>query len=71
MVNMLALGTEERWQDPRSGQTKDYQTGICCFSAKHASLMRKGKDWFACNRNNVSVWCDRSFRGPHHHLIEN
>ena len=26
--------------EPWSGQTKDYKIGICCFSAKHASLRR-------------------------------
>ena len=32
---------------PQSGQTKDYEIGICCFSAKHAALRRKSKDWLA------------------------
>jgi hypothetical protein len=27
-----------------SGQTKDYQIGICCFSTMHAALSRKSKD---------------------------
>ena len=40
--------------EPRSGQTKDYTFGICCFSAKHTSLRRKSKDWLARNQNNVS-----------------
>jgi hypothetical protein len=31
--------------EPRSGQTKDYTIGICCFSAKHAALRRMGKDY--------------------------
>jgi hypothetical protein len=26
---------------PRSGQTKDYKIGICCFSAKHAAFKEK------------------------------
>ena len=26
--------------DPRSGQTKDYKIGMCCFSTKHVSLRR-------------------------------
>ena len=30
--------------DPWSHQIKDYEIGICCFSTKHAALMRKGKD---------------------------
>jgi hypothetical protein len=29
----------------RSGQTKDYKIGIGCFSAKHAELRGKSKDW--------------------------
>ena len=35
--------------DHRSGQTKDYEIGISCFSAKHAALRRKSKDWLARN----------------------
>jgi hypothetical protein len=30
----------ERFEE-RSGQTKDYEMGMCCFSAKHAALRRK------------------------------
>ena len=41
---------------PQSGQTKDYEIGICCFSAKHAALRRKSKDWLARNHDNVSEW---------------
>jgi len=26
------------WVEPRSGQTKEYEIGICCFSARHAAL---------------------------------
>jgi len=37
------------------GQTKDYKIGICCFSAKHAALRRKSKDWLAQNQKNVCV----------------
>jgi hypothetical protein len=44
--------------EPRSGQTKDYKIGIYCFSAKHAALRRKSKDWLARNQDNVSEWCD-------------
>ena len=29
---------------------------MCCFSGKHADLMRKSKDWLARNQNNVSEW---------------
>ena len=34
----------------------------CCFSAKHATLRRKGTHWLARNQNNVSEWGDMSFR---------
>ena len=46
------------------GQTKAYKIGICHFSAKHAALRRKSKDWLARNQNNVSEWSDMSTRGP-------
>jgi len=42
------------------GQTKDYEIGICSFSAKHAALRRKSKDWLARNQDNVSDWSDMS-----------
>ena len=54
MVSVLASSVVDRGFEPRSGQTKDYQIGICCFSAKHATLRRKSKDWLARNQNNVS-----------------
>jgi hypothetical protein len=49
--------------EPRSGQTKDYKIGICCFSAAHVALRRKSKDWSARNQNNVSDLSDMSTRG--------
>jgi len=50
----------DREFEPRSGQTKDYESGICCFSAKHTALRRKSKDWLAQNQDNVSEWNDMS-----------
>ena len=44
MVRVLALSAVDRGFDPRSGQSKDYEIGICCFSTKYATLRRKGKD---------------------------
>ena len=32
---------------------KDFKTGICCFSTKHAALRSKSKDWLAVNQDNV------------------
>jgi hypothetical protein len=51
-----------RWVQPQSGQTKDYKIGICCFSAKHAALRSKKKDWLARNQNNVSDWSGLLFQ---------
>jgi hypothetical protein len=44
MVSVFASSGVDRGFEPRSGQTKDYTIGICCFSAKHAALRRKSKD---------------------------
>jgi hypothetical protein len=41
--------------EPWSGQTKDYTIGICCFSANHAALNRKRKDWLAQPQDNCGV----------------
>ena len=62
MVSMLASSAVDCGFKPRSGQTNDYKFGICCFSAKHAALRRKGKDWLARNQDNVSEWSDMSIR---------
>jgi hypothetical protein len=63
VVTVLASIAEDRGFEPSSGQTKDYQIGICCFSAKHTSLRRKSKDWSARNQNNVSEWSDMFTHG--------
>jgi len=60
---VLASSAVDRGFEPRSGQTKDYKIGISCFSAKHAVLKRKNKDWLARNQNNVSEWGDMSIHG--------
>jgi hypothetical protein len=53
MISVLASSAVERRFENRSGQTKDYETGMCYFSAKHPALRRKSKDWLARNQNNV------------------
>ena len=63
MVSVLASSAVDRGLEPRSGQTKDYKIGMCCFSARYAALRRKSKDWLARNQNNVSEWSDMSIRG--------
>ena len=63
MVSTLASSAVDRGFEPRLGQTKHYKIGICCFSAKHAALKRKSKNWLTLNQNNVSEWIDMSIRG--------
>ena len=63
MVSVLASSAVDRRFEPRSRQTKDYGIGMCCFSAKHATLKTKGKDWLARNQNNACEWGDMSIRG--------
>ena len=42
MVSVFTSNAVGRGFDLRSGQTKDYKIGICCFSAiKHTALRRK------------------------------
>ena len=60
MVSVLASSAVKREFESRSGQTKDYEIGICCLFAKHASLRRKSKDWLAPNQDNVFEWGDMS-----------
>jgi hypothetical protein len=50
MVSVLVSSVVDCGFEPRSGQTKDYKIGICCFYATHAALKRKSKDWLARNR---------------------
>ena len=42
--------------DPRSGQTKDYKIGICCFSTKHVALRRKSSESGYCIRVGQHVY---------------
>ena len=63
MVSVLDSSAVHRGCESRSGQTKDYKIGICCFSAKHAALRRNIKDWSAWNQNIVSKWSDMSTHG--------
>jgi hypothetical protein len=47
----------------RAPISSNYKIGICCFSAKHAALRRKNKDWLARNQDNVFEWGDFSIHG--------
>ena len=63
MVSVFASSVVDRESEAPSGQTKDYEIGICCYFAKHAALRRKSKDWLAQNQDNVSDWGDMSIHG--------
>ena len=58
LMLVLALSAVDRGFEPRSGQSKDYKIGICCFSAKRAALRSNRKDCLARIQNNVSEWGD-------------
>ena len=60
MVSVLTWSAVDHGFKPRSGQTKDYKIGMCCFSAKHVALRRKGNDWLARNQNIMTEWSDMS-----------
>ena len=63
MVSVLASSAVDGGFELRSGNTKDYKIGIGCFSAKHAALRRKNKDWLVRNQTYVSEWSDMSTCG--------
>ena len=56
MVRVLASCVISRVFEPRSGQTRDYKIGICCFSAKHSDLRSKNKDWLAHNQDKKIMY---------------
>jgi hypothetical protein len=62
MVSVLTLSAVDREFEPWLGKTKVYKINICCFSAKHAALICKSKDWLAWNWDKVSEWGDMSIR---------
>ena len=52
---MLASNVVDCGFEPRSNETKDYECGICSFSAKHATLRGNNKDWLTRNQ----IMCQR------------
>jgi len=63
MASVLVSSAVDRGIETHSGHTKDIKIAICCFTAKHASLWKKSKDWFGRNQDNVSDWGDMLIRG--------
>ena len=63
MISILASSVVDRGFEHRSGKPKEYKIDSCYFSAKHAALRRKSKDWLARTQNNVSKWSNMSTYG--------
>jgi len=63
MVSRLDLSAVDSCLETLSGQTNYYKMGTCCFSTKQTAFMRKSKDCFAQNHDNVSPCGDMSVRG--------
>ena len=63
MINVFSSSAVDQVFEPRSGETKDYTIGMCCFSAKRTSLRIKNTDWSTLNQDNVSERSDMSIRG--------
>ena len=63
MVCVLASSAVDRGFELLSGQIKKHEISICCFSAKHAAIRRKSKDWLVRNQDNVSEWGDMYIHG--------
>jgi len=62
-IGMLSSSVGDRGFEPQSGQIKNYEIGICCFSANHAVVRRKSNDWLVRNQDEVSEWGDMFIRG--------
>jgi hypothetical protein len=61
VIRVLISSAVDRGFELWSGK-KNYEIGICCFSAMHAALRRKSKNWSTRNQDNVSEWGDMSIR---------
>ena len=65
-VHVYRNGQRARLECGRSSPNRvkpKTKIGIYCFSAKHAALRRKSKDWLAQNRDNVSEWGNMYIHG--------
>ena len=54
MVSVFVYIMIDRGFDPGSCQTKDYDIGSCCSSAKNAASRSKSKHWLAWSQDKVS-----------------
>ena len=58
LVWVLASDVVDSGFEARSGKTRDYKHGICCFCAKHTVLRSKRRDSMARNELYVFEWND-------------
>ena len=63
MVIVLSSRAVVREFKSRSSLIKSCEIGICCFSAKHATLRSNSNDWLARIQDSVSEWSDMSTSG--------
>jgi hypothetical protein len=73
MVSMLTSGTVDHGfiggvmvsmgSSPDQVQPKTIKFVFVCFSANHAAIKRKSKDFFARNQDNVSEWSKMFIHG--------
>jgi len=54
MISVFALPMVNPGFEPRSSQTKDYVSGMCCFSTMYTIVRSESEDWLARNQDNVS-----------------
>jgi hypothetical protein len=54
-TSVLASSAVDREFESRSGQSKDYKIGICCFSAKHAALRLAQNQNYMSEGNAMSM----------------
>jgi hypothetical protein len=63
MVSVLDSRAVDRVFKARSVHTKNYKTGMFCFSAKHAALLSKSKNLLARKQDYVSEWSNTTTPG--------
>ena len=54
MISVFALRMVNPGFEPRSSQTKNYLSGICCFSTMYTLLRSESEVWLPTNQDNVS-----------------
>jgi hypothetical protein len=62
MVSVLTSSVVDRGFEARSGQPKDYNIGMCCFSAKHTAWRRNSKDSTSWREQAIFQWDDDEVR---------